>query len=144
MRSERVDEGDADGLVRRWGLDPRTASALVALEQEARCALAPCGLRWPGLWIISGWRSSPVEAELGRDSPTARRSLHMATRDGQPASLAVDLRVGGLPASTTPIEIWTWLGSIWHRVAPGGRWGGEFSAPDVNHFDLGIRDEVNV
>ena len=143
LRSERV-ESDADGLVRRWGLDDRTARALVALEQEARCSLAPCGLRWPGLVIISGYRSSPVEAELNRDSPLARRSLHMATRAGRPASLAVDLRVGGQPASTTPVEIWTWLGDIWKRISPGARWGGDFAAPDVNHFDLGLREEVRI
>ena len=143
MRSERV-EADAEGLVRRWGLDPRTADAAVALEVAARCALAPCGLRWPGIYVISGFRSSPVEAELSRSSPVARRSLHMATRMGRPASLAVDLRVGGQPASTTPVEVWAFLGSLWKSAVPGGRWGGDFAAPDVNHFDLGIRDEVRV
>lgn len=85
-----------------------------------------------------------MEAELNRDSPVARRSLHIATRAGVPASLAVDLRVGNQPASTTPVEIWTWLGQIWERITPGGRWGGGFQAPDVNHFDLGIRSEVDV
>ena len=86
-----------------------------------------------------------MEAELSRDSPVARRSLHMATRVGQPASLAVDLRVGNQPASTTPLEIWSWLGTIWKRVAPGGRWGGDFAARDVNHFDLGLeRTELDI
>lgn len=144
MRSERVDESDADGLARRWRLDDRTAAAVVALEQEARCALAPCGLRWPGVYVISGYRSSPVEAELSRNSPAATRSLHMATSSGKPASLAVDLRVGGQPASTTPLELWTWLGQIWKRVTPGGRWGGDFTSPDLNHFDLGIREDLHV
>ncbi len=85
-----------------------------------------------------------MEAELSRDSPIARRSLHMATRAGRPASLAVDLRVGGFPASTTPLEIWTWLGDLWKRSSPGARWGGDFTSPDVNHFDLGIRQDVDV
>lgn len=68
----------------------------------------------------------------------------MARRDGEPASLAVDVRVGNQPASTTPVEFFAWLGTIWKRVTPGGRWGGDFTEPDVNHYDLGIRADVDV
>lgn len=106
--------------------------------------MATCGLPWEGLYIISGYRATPVEAELSNDSPVARRSLHMARRAGVPASLAVDLRVGNRPASTTPLEVWAWLAQHWKIVTPGGRWGGDFTAPDVNHFDLGIREEVQI
>jgi len=115
------------------------------MEIEARCALAPCGLRWPGLYVISGYRAEPETPSLDPSAPVATRSLHMARRNGQPASLAVDLRVGDQPASTTPIEIWAWLGTIWKRVAPGGRWGGDFATPDPNHFDLGgLREELDI
>lgn len=125
--------------MRRWGLDPDTARAVGDLELWARCNLAPCGVRWPGLYVISGYRSRPVESSLSPDSSPATRSLHMARRDGRPASLAVDLRVGNQPASVTPREIWGALATGWKLVAPGGRWGGEFTDPDVNHFDLGAR-----
>lgn len=141
MRSERV-EDDPGGLVRRWDLDPSTACAVVALELEARCTLSPGGIRWPGLFVISGYRSRPVASALAPDQAPAAQSLHMARRDGRPASLAVDLRVGNLPASTTPLEIWSALGSLWKRLVPGGRWGGDFDPPDVNHFDMGSTHEL--
>jgi len=136
-RAEKV-EADADGLVRRWDLDPRTASAVVALEQWATCQLAPCGLRWPGIFVVSGFRDSPVESELNPTAPVATRSLHMARRNGRPASLAVDLRVGNIPASATPLELFGFLATGWKLIVPGGRWGGEFNPPDVNHYDLGF------
>lgn len=61
----------------------------------------------------------------------------MAAVDGRPAALAVDLRVGNQPASVTPVEIFGALGSLWKAIVPGGRWGGDFDPPDVNHFDMG-------
>jgi hypothetical protein len=46
--------------------------------------------------------------------------------------------VGDLPASTTPREVWGALGGEWKRLILGARWGGDFTEPDVNHFDLGF------
>jgi len=48
-------------------------------------------------------------------------------------SLAADLRVGDMPASTTP-DFWRFLGPIWKAM--GGRWGGDFQTPDPNHFAI--------
>lgn len=137
MRLEKVKD-DADGLVRRWGLDPELACAVVRLEEWAVCNLSAGGIRWPGLFVISGYRPRPVSPDLAPTEAPATRSLHMAKKLGIPASLAVDLRVGGLPASTTPLEVWGALATGWKLVAPGGRWGGDFRPPDVNHFDMGF------
>lgn len=41
-----------------------------------------------------------------------------------------------MPASLTPLEVWAALGGAWKRLT-GGRWGGDFSKSDPNHFDLG-------
>jgi len=139
VRSERVNEADANGLAGRWGLDPILAASLVDLEEWARCNMAACGLRWPGIYVISGYRPDPVERQLGPSPTTAARSLHMVKRDGAPASLAADLRVGNIPASVTPLEFFGWLATGWKivTIGLGGRWGGDFQEPDINHFDLG-------
>jgi len=44
------------------------------------------------------------------------------------------LRVGNVPASITQEEVWGILGDIWEDM--GGRWGGNFRTPDLNHFDV--------
>lgn len=62
----------------------------------------------------------------------------MATLDGRPASLAVDLRVGDIPAGVTPLELFGFLATGWKLIVPGGRWGGDFKRPDVNHYDMGV------
>jgi len=98
---------------------------LVQLDQRARETFAAEGLRWPGINIISGFRTQSQQAQVNPDVPD---SLHTRC-----PSLAADLRVGDLPASTTPIDLWRFLGAIWQRQ--GGRWGGTFRTPDVNHFE---------
>ena len=120
--STRVTD-DACGLSRRWSLDPRLAGMVVALQERARDAFASQGVRFPGLWVISGWRSRTRQAAINPLAPDSRHTLC--------PSMAVDLRVGDLPASTTPTEIWATLGGIWKSL--GGRWGGEFGDP--NHFE---------
>lgn len=100
------------------------------MEAEAARAMESQGICWPGVWIISGYRTSPVEPAFNPGAPPARKSCHLV----RPA-LAVDLRVGNAPASTTDPSVWAFLGGIWERL--GGRWGGRFNPPDWNHFDLG-------
>jgi len=100
------------------------------MEAWARCNLSASAFRWPGLFVISGHRSEALQAQL--NSP-AENSLHTLR-----PSLAADLRVGDLPASTTPWEIWAALGNWWKHHVNGGRWGGDFSTPDPNHFDTGL------
>ncbi len=131
-----------DLLVRRFLLDPTLASHLVDLDRwmAERVARAdPTGrLRWQGLTVISGHRSRSLQAEI---NPLAPRSLHTRC-----PALAVDLRVGNKPASTTPVEVWALLGQRW-KLTTGGRWGGDFRSgcksrlgeicvSEANHFDL--------
>ena len=101
---------------------------LVTLEAEASQIFSSQGFRWPGLWIISGFRSRRLQSRI---NPSAEKSRHSFC-----PSLAADLRVGDLPASTTPTEFWAFLGTLWKAM--GGRWGGDFRTPDVNHFDMGL------
>lgn len=123
--SKRVGDDPCE-LARRWILEPALASLLVRLDELATAQFATEGIRWPGLWIISGYRSPLSQARI---NPSAPRSLHTRC-----PSLAADLRVGDQPASITTQEIWAFLGSRWEQL--GGRWGGRFSPPDMNHFDL--------
>ncbi|GAI40037.1 unnamed protein product [marine sediment metagenome] len=99
---------------------------VVDLNQWALAEFSSQGLRWPGLWVISGYRSEQSQTE---ENPLVPDSLHRAC-----PSLAVDLRVGDLPATVTQPVVWGWLGTKWKTW--GGRWGGDFSERDYNHFDL--------
>jgi len=114
-------------------LEVGLAQMLVALERIARQQFTAAGFRWPGLWIISGYRSAAHQARV---NPAVPNSLHVRC-----PSLAADLRVGQVIGMGTP-EIWRSLGNVWRAM--GGRWGGDFKdsqglpAPDVNHFDLGF------
>lgn len=85
------------------------------------------GIRWPGLWIISGYRDEETQTKV---NPTVTKSCHR-----QCPSLAADLRLGtveGIP----PTELWAILGGMW-KLKTGGRWGGDFDPYDPNHFDFG-------
>lgn len=126
MVSSRVGT-DACSLSRRWTLSPTLARMLVALETEATRLFSAQGFRWPGIFVISGYRSPRLQARL---NPLAPQSRHTFC-----PSMAADLRVGNLPASTTPTEFWAFLGTIWKKM--GGRWGGDFTVPepDPNHFE---------
>ena len=101
---------------------------LVALENRATEILSAEGFRGPDLYIISGYRSARLQSRV---NPLAPRSRHTFC-----PSMAADLRVADLPASTTPFEFWAFLGQIWKAM--GGRWGGHFSTPDPNHFDIPV------
>ena len=99
---------------------------LVSLEARAAAIFSAEGLRWPGIFIISGYRSQALQARV---NPLVPKSLHTEC-----PSLAVDLRVGDTPASTTAVEVWAFLGTLWKAL--GGRWGGDFRPePDFNHFE---------
>lgn len=125
---ERI-TSDRCGLQRRWILDPTLAVLLVEMERRAVALFSAEGVRliqWPGFVVISGHRSVALQARVNPDAPD---SLHTRC-----PSLAVDLRVGDLPATATPPDVWAFAGGLWKTL--GGRWGGDFSPPDLNHFDL--------
>jgi len=134
-RSERVDTTDACGLSRRWLLDPTLAQMLVDLNEMAERAYGAERFSWPGLYIISGHRTRNEQEAV---NPFSRQSYHRCC-----PALAVDLRVGDIPASSTPFSVWEELGLMWNSL--GGKWGGDLGAqggeitavtPDVNHFYL--------
>lgn len=91
--------------------------------------------------IVSGYRSPAAQAQLrdrylrgdraGIAGEPARFSLHSLGR-------AVDLQLvyqGSLiPVSETPRDYWLFLAELLEPV--GVRWGGRFSRPDVNHFEV--------
>ena len=115
-------------LSRRWVLDATLAQMLVNLEAWAASQSAGAGIRWPGIKIISGYRSHSRQAEV---NPAAPDSLHTRC-----PSMAVDLQLGGV-AGVSPSAVWDWLGAKWMTM--GGRWGGMFAeGRDENHFDLGV------
>ena len=125
LRSERVTT-DACGLSRRWIIHPQLAGMLVRTEQWLAQIFAAEGLRWPGLFVVSGWRSASTQAQVNPANPTSKHRWC--------PSVAADLRIGDLPASTTPRELWAIVGTLWK--AQGGRWGGDFRDPDDNHFEM--------
>ena len=131
-RAERVGNDSCD-LSRRWILEPDLARLLIRLDETAASRFSAEGLRWAHLWIISGHRSQAQQRDV---NPVNPNSAHRRC-----PSMAADLRVGGVAASATPVEIWRFLGQIWKSF--GGTWGGDFAsgfagggAPDVNHFEL--------
>jgi len=108
---------------------------LVDLEEVAARGTFGTGFDWPGLYIISGHRTRSQQIAV---NPFSRQSYHRCC-----PALAVDLRVGDIPASSTADSIWEELGLLWKAL--GGKWGGDFGAtggelveiePDINHFYL--------
>ena len=125
MESTRVTK-DFCSLSRRWSISPVLAQMVVELDARATAIYAAQGLRWPGLFVISGFRTKKQQADI---NPFAPNSKHRKC-----PAMAVDLRVGDFYASTTDPIIWARLGQEWQKM--GGRWGGVFSTPDWNHFDI--------
>jgi len=123
---ERVGS-DWCGLARRWTLAPKLAQDVVTLDEWATAELATAGIRWGGLYIISGRRTPQEQFKI---NPFAPNSLHVRC-----PSLAVDLRLVDRASTLTEAQTWAFLGQRWEFF--GNRWGGRFKPPDINHFDLG-------
>lgn len=85
------------------------------------------GMREDGipLQVISGRRTGATNRDVGG----AERSLHLY-------GLAFDVAVEGVNREQLHPYFWQHIGNWWEGL--GGRWGGRFSAPDVNHFDVGV------
>ena len=128
MASSRVSSVDACSISRRWLLEPALAHIVVEVEDLAARSMAAEGIRWPGLFIISGHRTARAQTEA---NPFQAHSLHRRC-----PSLAVDLRVGDIPATSTPFPVWSFIGDLFKQH--GARWGGDFTSttPDLNHFYL--------
>jgi len=77
------------------------------------------------LVIISGRRERPIADRYGN---VAANSAHLR-------GLGFDVQVVGLAVDDLPWAWWLALGEFWEGL--GGRWGGRFLLPDVNHFDAG-------
>lgn len=101
------------------GLHPDFAPYALQFVNAARSAGVP-------LVIISGTRSTPAADPEGN---VAIHSLHLA-------GLAFDVQVIGYKRNQLPDWFWQVLGEYWESM--GGRWGGRFGIPDVNHFDAGV------
>jgi len=109
-----------------WQLDAGLAGMLVALDGWAEQAFTVGAIRWPGIYILSGQRSEAENRSVGG----VAGSLHLRC-----PSLAADIRMGNLAGLASP-EVMAILGGRWRLM--GGRWGGTFTDPSPNHFDLGV------
>jgi len=125
-RSERVGETDACSISRRWLLDPNLAAILLAMESEITRDFSTAGIPWGGLFIISAFRTASHQFEHNPLNPSSKHT--------RCPSMAVDLRVADLPATTTPDNVWRYIGHI--AKSFGLQWGGDFQTPDNNHFQL--------
>lgn len=103
-------------------LDPAIQHAAWYLVAGARRA------GWPVI-VISSRRDPRRNADAGGDA----FSNHL---DG----MAFDVQLWPFLRDEVPLPYWEVLGRFWEAL--GGRWGGRFSTPDVNHFDAGKRFEV--
>ena len=81
------------------------------------------------LMVISGRRNAPGNREVGG----AERSLHLY-------GYAFDTQVQNRMRDQVPLQWWIALGRFWESM--GGRWGGRFNPPDVNHFDAGYAVQI--
>lgn len=77
----------------------------------------------------------PLLVISGRRSPGANESVSGAARSLHLVGQAFDVQVSGYARDDLPWWWWQTLGQYWEAM--GGRWGGRFSTPDVNHFDSG-------
>jgi len=120
-------------LAQRWGLSIGMANRLVDLEEFGRTHFQVPGRSfWPGLRIISGFRTPEENAAAGG----VPNSKHLDC-----PTLVADLRVGGV-AGVEAGEIWSILGGRWKLW--GGTWGGDFgwegspfpNPREWNHFEL--------
>lgn len=95
------------------------------------------------LQVVSGFRSSAHQAQLmARWNAGDRRGIasRPAARSKHSEGLAVDLGfvwIGrGLTVAETPRAYWEFLADLLRPV--GVRWGGTFTPPDMNHFDITV------
>jgi len=125
---------DACDLSIRWKIDLNLARGLVALDEWAARKIRAPGIRWPGLFIISGFRTP----EQNRAAGGAPNSEHLEC-----PAMAADLRVGTVEGIESS-ELWAILGNRWKLT--GGRWGGDFgwegspfpNPREWNHFAWGL------
>lgn len=134
----------------RWFITASLARGIIRLNDWATRQVSSTRLglpdrprfEWPGLVIISGARARALVPQLDPTTSAAAGSFHLTC-----PAMAVDLRVGAATASSTPVEVWAWLGLQWVSQSIFNRWGGGFSGcvntlgliclTEINHFDEG-------
>lgn len=126
---------DACRLAEWWGISFELAVDLVAMDTWAEKELRGGLVRWPGLYIISGFRTHSQQSRLNPDAPNSLHTLCPAE--------AADLMVGQL-RDIQSVDLWALLGGWWKWN--GDRWGGDFrwegsplpNPKEANHFDRGL------
>lgn len=118
------------------GVDPDLVDYIAQAAQILGEAAPGVSLR-----IISGYRDPAHQTALrdrwlrgdrsGLGGEPARNSLHTV---GRAVDVQLAYRGQLVPVASTPREYWLFLAELLEPV--GVRWGGRFSRPDPNHFDL--------
>jgi D-alanyl-D-alanine dipeptidase len=120
----------------RTGIDPELEDYI----EQARQILED---EYPGVSLVvtSGYRSPQQQAALrarwdrgDRSGLVVRPAAASRHAQGRAADLAFTVRGRRLPVAQTPRDAWAWLADLLEPV--GVRWGGTFSPPDWNHFEL--------
>lgn len=121
------------------GIHPALASYIEQADQIVRDQTENA----LSLSVVSGYRSPTRQAQLlARWNAGDRRGLVVkpAARSKHSEGLAVDLGFvwagRTLTVAETPRAYWQFLADLLRPV--GVRWGGTFSPPDLNHFDITV------
>lgn len=103
-------------------------------EQHIR-SLHPALRPWVR-WFVDFLRAAgvPVVVISGRRSVEHNERVGGAPNSWHLDGLAFDLWIPGRRVSDDP-DLWSEIGQVWESL--GGRWGGRFTRPDPNHFDVG-------
>ena len=80
-------------------------------------------------------RGVPLVVISGRRTAAQNRHVGGAPRSRHLLGQAIDVQIWPLRRDQVPREWWDWLGLVGEHF--GLRWGGRFSRPDLNHFDIG-------
>ena len=124
------------GMVDRWRIHPDVAARYLILDellrlrgQTAPKVISGGRTETEQRKLLANWMAGrPIYPEVGMPAvKPACRSRHLTTYFGVTAGSAIDV-----DRTTGNFEAF----SRWWPAFPGSRWGGSFSNPDPNHFDV--------